>query len=201
MRSHKPAIQNRRVWGRFCAVQKANIRQRNCLPPPPMKTNNLAEKQFDALRKQRSYVYPLCGRTGVLNLKQGIFEQVRGQGHSPLSPAPPQQQRHQQKENGSGGDAHPFDMLHGRLPRLRRASDAFDLLAIASAQCIPADGANVLKHPHAVFQVAHAGALVVCPAHRNLHHAVAALDSDEQNLRIASPRWSAIEKRFARRHG
>src|ERR1039458_6159283 len=71
--------------------------------------------------------------------------------------------------------------------------NVLDLLAIAPAESVPADDGDLLKHLHAVLEVAHAGALVVSPADRDLDDPVAALEGDEQNLRVESPVLDGLE--------
>lgn len=54
-----------------------------------------------------------------------------------------------------------------------------NLLAVLPRERIPADDGNLLKHLHAVPQIAHPTARVVCPAHRNLNHAEAPFEGDK----------------------
>src|ERR1039458_5108460 len=68
-----------------------------------------------------------------------------------------------------------------------------DLLAVASAQGVPADDGNLLEHLDADFQVAHAGALIMSPAHRHLNHLVTAFEGDKENLRIKAPALDGLE--------
>src|SRR5580658_4211764 len=68
-----------------------------------------------------------------------------------------------------------------------------DLLAVAPKKGIPADDGDLFKHLHAVFQVAHAGPLIVMPTHRHLDDLVSALEGDEENLRIESPSLDGLE--------
>src|ERR1700744_5098947 len=75
----------------------------------------------------------------------------------------------------------------GAMNGLVGTMDGLDLAAIAPAQRVPAHDRNVLKHAHAVFEIADAGALVVGPAYRHFFHAVAALERDKKDLGIEAP--------------
>jgi len=60
-------------------------------------------------------------------------------------------------------------------------------------------GGKFLEHLKAVFQVAHAGALVVSPGDRNLDDPIAVLDGDEQNLRVKAPVLDGLELKHSLR--
>src|ERR1700691_679516 len=72
----------------------------------------------------------------------------------------------------------------GGLLDQRGAMDGLDLPAVAAAQRVPADDGNILEHANAVFEIADPRALVVGPAYGDFLNAVAALEGDEENLRI-----------------
>src|ERR1035437_3419142 len=66
-------------------------------------------------------------------------------------------------------------------------------LVVASAEGVPADDGDLLKHFEAVFEVAHAGALVVGPADRHLDNPEIALEGDEQYLRVEAPALNGLK--------
>src|ERR1019366_4890846 len=53
--------------------------------------------------------------------------------------------------------------------------------------CVPPDNRQLLKHPHAVLDVAEAGARIVRPTHRHLYDPETALQGDKQDLRVKAP--------------
>ena len=75
----------------------------------------------------------------------------------------------------------------------------FHRSVVASTEGVPANGGKFLEHLEAVFQVAHAGALVVSPGDRNLDDPIAVLDGDEQNLRVKAPVLDGLELKHSLR--
>ena len=71
--------------------------------------------------------------------------------------------------------------------------DALDGFVVAAEEGVPANDGNVLQHPGSVAEVADAGALVVGPAYGDFNDAVAALESDEKDLRIEAPALDGLE--------
>src|SRR6185437_1215778 len=52
---------------------------------------------------------------------------------------------------------------------------------------------HILQHLDAIFQIAHAAALVVAPGNGNLANHVLQLASDEENLGIEAPAFDCLE--------
>src|ERR1035438_9319320 len=90
---------------------------------------------------------------------------------------------------------------HGQRPSglASLAFCRFRWSVVASAEGVPADDGEFLKHLEAVFEVAHAGALVVRPGDRNLDDPEAVLDGDEQNLRVEAPMLDGLELEYSLR--
>jgi len=68
-----------------------------------------------------------------------------------------------------------------------------DLLAVASEEGVPADDGDLFEHLDAVFEIAHAAALVVSPAHGHLDDVVTALEGDEENLGVEAPTLDGLK--------
>src|SRR6202161_360337 len=67
------------------------------------------------------------------------------------------------------------------------------MLIIAAKQGVRADDGDVLKHPHSVFEIADAAALIMAPGYGNFDDAIASLEGDEENLRIESPALDGLQ--------
>ena len=83
---------------------------------------------------------------------------------------------------GNGCGYHAAGVLHGG-----------DGLVIAAGERVVANDGHLFKHLHAVFQVAHAAALVMAPGDGNFNDGVAKLTGDEEDLRIESPALDALQ--------
>ena len=79
--------------------------------------------------------------------------------------------------------------------------NVIDGLGVAADEGVPANDGDVLQHPGSVAEVADAGALVVGPAHGDFNDAVAALESDEKDLRIEAPALDGLELEDSLRGG
>src|SRR5579875_245430 len=79
---------------------------------------------------------------------------------------------------------------HASAPGLLRFA------VIAAHQRIPAHVRQVLQHARAVLKVAKLSPFIVRPADRNLSDPQPALERDKQNLRVESPSFDGLERKY-----
>jgi hypothetical protein len=67
------------------------------------------------------------------------------------------------------------------------------VFAVAAGEGVEADNGQFLEHLETIFEVAHAAALVVGPAHGDFDDTEAALDGDEKDFGVESPALDGLK--------